>query len=503
MQRMWEWVDHIRFPESPSLEIVNSIIEKAHAQIETEQLQIHVVTPVVGGSSKPGKVNKEMPIRSGAVRGNLRFWWRATRGASFTTAKELFAREELIFGSTNKASSIKIWVMCDSKSLITDQTTEKYIHPKTEREATRLKSPLRGVSYAAFPFNSPNDKHDFIKDPFSFNLHIEYAKPTQADGITKEELKKELHAALWGWINFGGVGARTRRGFGSLYCAKFSPEHNEKNLKQWLQKQVTDRGIQLLSSQETREWATLNGITVQHKSGDQIYAWSSAVEIYEKFRKKATMRNGRPLGRSFWPEADSLRSITGMGVQIREKDHVTPHPRGKQVRISFPRAQFGLPIIFEFKDKGSKGNKSHYNDKELDKSRDPYKTQLMPQLGDRLASPIIVKSIAISQKLGISSIVRLNQPAIMGLKLEIVDSGPKEHLVKVKDRIKQHQKTLELETCIYPTQYYDDNPLRLHQSKKVQPNAIEAFLSSEEVTGWIEQSSQQQNKPDNRNPRQR
>lgn len=479
-------MNHVKDPESPSLEVVNAVISNAKDQIQKEELQIHVVTPMVGGSSKPGNVNKKKPIRSSAVRGNLRFWWRATRGASFTTAKELFAREELIFGSTNKPSPIKIWVTRDSKSLITDQTAEKYIHPKTEREATRLKSRLRGVSYAAFPFNNPSDNHDFIESPFSFYLHIEYAKPTQADELTKEELKRELHAALWGWINFGGVGARTRRGFGSLYCAKFSPEHNEKNLKHWLQKQVSDRGIQLLSSDQTREWATLNGITVQHKPVKQIAAWSSAVRVYENFRKKATLRKGNPPGRSFWPEADSLRKITGMGVQIRGKDHVTPHPSGKQVEISFPRAQFGLPIIFKFKDDGNPmGN--------IDKKRDPYKTQLMPKAGDRLASPIILKSIAIGQWEGFSSIVRLNHPVITGLELKIVESGDKlnqEHLSNVKDRIKQHQKTLELNACIYPTQFYEKNPLIYPpESNEVQPNAIEAFLSSKEVTGWKEQSS--------------
>ena len=35
-----------------------------------------LITPMFGGGVTPGEVDREMPIRASALRGQLRFWWR-------------------------------------------------------------------------------------------------------------------------------------------------------------------------------------------------------------------------------------------------------------------------------------------------------------------------------------------------------------------------------------------------------------------------------------------
>src|SRR5579862_2869390 len=54
---------------------------------------IKVVTPLFGGGVDPGENDPHTLIRGTAIRGHLRFWWRATRGARFKDAGEL-AEEE-------------------------------------------------------------------------------------------------------------------------------------------------------------------------------------------------------------------------------------------------------------------------------------------------------------------------------------------------------------------------------------------------------------------------
>ena len=80
-------------------------------------------------------------------------------------------------------------------------------------------------------------------------------------------------------------------------------------------------------------------------------------------------------GRSKWPEPDSIREITGMHSRSTRGHRCNDHIPNNKARVSFPRAQFGLPIIFKFKD---------------ERCGDPYQTELLPSGYKRVASPIIL-----------------------------------------------------------------------------------------------------------------
>ncbi len=104
---------------------------------------------------------------------------------------------------------------------------------------------------------------------------------------------------------------------------------------------------------------------VPHLRPDSLFylypgSWRNLAEAYKNFRQ---WRNGAR-GRSKWPEPDEIRRIT----RKNSPGHEPRHPVNK-----FPRGQFGLPIIFHFKDK-DKG--------------DPPDTTLKGQAYERLASPL-------------------------------------------------------------------------------------------------------------------
>ncbi|MFZ1631825.1 MAG: type III-B CRISPR module RAMP protein Cmr1, partial [Anaerolineae bacterium] len=103
-----------------------------------------------------------------------------------------------------------------------------------------------------------------------------------------------------------------------------------------------------------------------------------------KGRPKGTQAtNWRP-GRSYWPEPDEIRRRTG----THKLGHAPSHPVRK-----FPRAAFGLPIIFEFK----RG----------DVPPEPQKTTLQGAKHDRLASPLILRPIACAngQAVGLAAVL--------------------------------------------------------------------------------------------------
>ena len=109
---------------------------------------------------------------------------------------------------------------------------------------------------------------------------------------------------------------------------------------------------------------------------DALEAWKVAVDALKTFRQGAGVgrnpgRHHRP-GRSRWPEPDAIRRRTGRHAPGHEPQH--------PVNDFYPRAAFGLPIVFHFKDKDDPGT-----------GRDESPPVLVPNRGDRMASPLILR----------------------------------------------------------------------------------------------------------------
>src|ERR1039457_7141775 len=78
------------------------------ASVESPTYVIDVITPMFGGSAEKRKVDPDHPVRVSEIRGSLRFWWRATRGAACLDLDELRAEEGKIWGTTEERSLVGI-----------------------------------------------------------------------------------------------------------------------------------------------------------------------------------------------------------------------------------------------------------------------------------------------------------------------------------------------------------------------------------------------------------
>ena len=196
-------------------------------------------------------------------------------------------------------------------------------------------------NYALFS-SLPNRQEpgkNIAKENFTFTLNLRYP----------QKFHDDVRLALSAWLYFGGIGARTRRGCGSLSC-----DENPAGLSEILK--------------------AAPYITLWRKKADApMSAWSYAVKRYRDYRQN---RNGR-FGRSKWPEPDSLRKMTGEYPAKHKPRNYLPLP-------SFPRAALGMPIIFHFKDRGEP------NDVELIPD-----VELIQDVKDssRMASPVITKAL--------------------------------------------------------------------------------------------------------------
>ena len=167
--------------------------------------------------------------------------------------------------------------------------------------------------------------------------------------VTAQQRGQVIEALRW-WVSFAGVGARTRRGLGAVKVTNSDVEL----------KPVSTEGV------ESHDGRMLLGESV----GNPAQAWKDAVDALRQFRQGVAVgRNpgsGNRPGRSRWPEPDTIRRLTNTHAER----HAPEHP----VDGFYPRAAFGLPLVFHFKDK-----------------YDPRDSVLEPEGHDRMASPLILR----------------------------------------------------------------------------------------------------------------
>ena len=297
--------------------------------LDWQSYDCELVTPMYGGGVIAGEVDEKMPIRASAIRGQLRFWWRLLAKHKYGLSPEkLRASEFDLWGGLGEKEpkASKVWVrVFGMKGLECSSSPESWAK----------------AAYALFPAQAPTR---LAQPGLCWQLQIGFTADLDA-----EKREKAIEALRW-WASFGGVGARTRRGLGAVKVSDLKPV-----------------------SEEEVEKAGCEPLRLRSPGKDAVNCWQDAVQKLKTFRQGENVgRNPRaqdsksPAGRSRWPEADAVRRISGQNSDLHQPKHIAGN--------LFPRAAFGLPIIFHFRGKG-----------------EPPKHTLKTVASDRMASPLILK----------------------------------------------------------------------------------------------------------------
>lgn len=177
------------------------------------ECQLELLTPAFLGGHEPRKLDEITPIRPHSVRGLLRWWFRAaaatllwplddTPQARERVISELRRVESAIFGSTKQSSTLMV---------LPPEVDRLRWGPYHVPDAKRSPG-LRYLGYGLFEDRVPE-----AISPGAFTLAL---------GLRRElkSVPELLGATLWLWTALGGLGARSRRGFGSLHLVKAAAE---------------------------------------------------------------------------------------------------------------------------------------------------------------------------------------------------------------------------------------------------------------------------------------
>lgn len=333
-----------------------------------------LLTPLFGGGVASPKADPVTVVRPSGIKGQLRFWWRAVMGwQAKGDLERLLGLEELVWGGVTKlqrSSLVSLQVEILDKG--------KEAKPFTRQPGRNFprNHPDVAPAYVAFPLqgaraNSTDHTEPTVLQGVRFRLELRYpgAFPKQAlDAFRSKfrfepevELNEQVTAALWAWETFGGVGGRTRRGFGALSREDQKTPPKTGDIRASLQhytrgnaSEAWPQGVPHLT--EESELLLLN------------CTWREVIDHYRRFRQWREHNHiPRDPGRSLWPEPDEIRRIANT------------HSIGHEPRIpvhKFPRGRFGLPIIFHFKDR-----------------EEPQDSTLKGRKYERLASPLVFRPL--------------------------------------------------------------------------------------------------------------
>ncbi len=349
--------------------------------------ELHFITPMFGGGVKLNadaphqkEYDAVTPVRGASLRGQLRTWWRRICDPALDP-DILRAREALLWGwASTKEKPAKGLVSLAIEQAFHAEQVAVYKSDKPKEPIQGFGDPL---AYGAFPLQSPANasqagtltrlKGDFcvrvtladVRSNDNGNSHKreggnEYRRRAEEAWSQKgDDLQNtmwdEVERAWLAFATFGGLGGRTRRGFGAVM------QVNPLSLDDVLQR---------------LGWA--DRVARFKVNGDAEEAQKKALGKLQRFRQGIEVGRNRQdhqrrPGRSRWPEPDELRRITDKHAKFSDRNHAPVHKVHK-----FPRAAFGMPIIFHFKDT---------------KEGDPEDRTLSPLQANRLASPLVIRPV--------------------------------------------------------------------------------------------------------------
>jgi len=178
----------------------------------TKEYDLEVVTPMF----LAGADQNNAEIRAASIKGQLRWWWRAINGN--LPLRDLKKGEEDIFGSTSKRSSFSIFIS-NQKIKIMNQNLPS---------GTKVNYRSHGrfisiIDYLAFGIAVYDKK---VKGNVYTRPHIAPGSTFKIKFIFYDDSKmNEIDNAFKYFIQFGGLGSKSRNGFGSLSLINDLPQN--------------------------------------------------------------------------------------------------------------------------------------------------------------------------------------------------------------------------------------------------------------------------------------
>ena len=170
-----------------------------YKNMDSVEFDIEIITPMFLG----GANTTDAELRVPSIKGMLRFWWRAICGIK--SLEKMKEEEAKIFGSTEqKASfSMKLEDLNNIKAIKKNLLPGKKFQPKGKAFKVGI------IDYLAFGIRDHKNGYTRQHFPSSNQFRVQFS-------FYNRDYKQSILNAFYSFIDNGGLGAKSRNGFGSL-----------------------------------------------------------------------------------------------------------------------------------------------------------------------------------------------------------------------------------------------------------------------------------------------
>lgn len=288
---------------------------------------------------------KKFELRATEIKGALRFWFRAALGSKIqNNIKALRAVESYIFGDTSRKSKIILSVEGPSIGKSTPLNSNSHISIVTEKEKISVDT-AKYIAYGAFePANKKMKKEEKWcqhLDVGNFEIKVAFFSRDEKEIEDLNLLSDDLMHLM---SLFGGIGAKSDKGFGSFSIDDF-PFHSKDDVYQT----TTDLVENI--------WETSRRIFERAKGGKKSKEYEDFNFESKRFKSLPTypvIDLNKKISMGFFPlEETNLKNALG---EIGKKYYVFRRklePDGafrnsyKNSSYKAKRAMLGLPILYQ------------------------------------------------------------------------------------------------------------------------------------------------------------
>jgi len=303
--------------------------------MKRERIELEIVTPCfLRGAQQTAE------WRAASIRGQLRWWFRAVAGAAYEgDLQKVRDAEDLLFGSTDRSSLLRIRTSPTPAAVpgsthfplgpsLTAAEIANLWGERNEATLRRLRLDRDGsrpVHYLGFgPIVGNQLERPYLPPETPVHFEILWMRDLEDSNL------RLFDQALWAWLHLGGIGGRSRRGFGSLQKKPF-PGDRKAFIEQARALLKLGREAGRLST----EWTCFNAGSRILVSREACRSWSEAMTWLGAWLIAFRRRYGYP--------ADSRPGLAN-------RDYAWAAPKGhlrRDPKREVPdRAGFGLPIHF-------------------------------------------------------------------------------------------------------------------------------------------------------------
>jgi len=307
-------------------------------------VKFNVEPYLFGGGSRTRRHDPVSLIRAPSILGHVRWFWRLMHAD--LELEDLRKSESNHFGAASVPASFAL-------------------RATTDKSGTIVRVPHVGERGSYLLFAGREEKRGEIPQ-----AHLsEGVAATIRISHFGGELDGSIIRAFKLWSMLGGVGARTRRGIGSVQVvgAPATREALESELRSVIGSTVPSGGAM----------PALRGIWIGAPLRSAQECLWELEKWYKNYRQDRRPGTPRP-GRSYWDEPELIRHLTKQrAARHQVLQSANSHAPG------WARAALGLPIVFQFKDA---------------KEGDPDPTTLQGKDYARMASPLLFRPFRLSEQ---------------------------------------------------------------------------------------------------------